>query len=233
MSNIALARPYLMADWPQSDGRTFLAHAFAFFCMLEWGHSFEEMDAAFDPASGCDERVRGQVIGAAQNFGRVIQQGRIETYARPIGGGPPRLLPRSAWELDDFGWRFGLSAIDPSSPFDRNAEPTHWIFVDSRQFDDILGLVQGDAPRRGTTGPVHDVPPENSRAAGPAAAPASDRYLRKADVLKLVPMSRSTFDDRVRKGLFPASHDLGGGIVVWWESEVQEWMRGMGGRKGA
>ena len=74
MSNTALARPYLMTDWPKSDGRTFLAHAFAFFCVLEWGHSFEEMDAGLDPASGCDERVRGQVIGAAQNFGRVIQQ---------------------------------------------------------------------------------------------------------------------------------------------------------------
>ena len=233
MSNTGCARPYMMADWPKSDGRTFLAHAFAFFCMLEWGHSFEEMDAAFDPASDCDGRVRGQILGAVQNFGRVIQQGRIETYARPIGGGAPRLLPQSAWELDDFGWRFGSSAIDPSAPFDRNAEPTHWIFVDAGQFDQILGLVQDDTPRRGTPGPGHDAPPETGHAARSAEAPAaSDRYLRKADVLKLVPMSRSTFDDRVRKGLFPASHDLGGGIVAWWESEVQEWMRSRGGRAG-
>ena len=106
--------------------------------------------------------------------------------------------------------------------------------MNSRQFDEVLGLVQDSALNRRTTGPIYDVSPENGHAAELAAAQAaSDLYLRKADVLKLVPMSRSTFDDRVRKGLFPASHDLGGGIVVWRESEVQEWMRGKGSRKGA
>ena len=77
MSENPPIRPYLMADWPTSDGRTFLAHAFAFFCMLEWGHSFDDMDAAFDPSSQCDPNVRIQILGAVQSFGRVIQGGRI------------------------------------------------------------------------------------------------------------------------------------------------------------
>lgn len=220
-----------MEEWPKSDGRTLLAHAFAFFCISEWGHGFEDMNAAFDPGSACDRYVRADILGAAQNFGRVIQQGRIETYARPFGGGPPRLLPQGVWELDDFAARFASGAIDPSRPFDGNAPVTHWIFVDSQQFDEIMGLVQDHAPVRKTARQARAQPDDAGQGVKTATVgTGGDRYLRKADVLKLVPMSRSTFDDRVRRGLFPASHDLGGGIVVWWESDVQGWMRSKGGR---
>jgi len=223
-------RPYLMDDWPKSDGRTFLAHAFAFFCMLEWGCSFEEMDAALDPASQCDPGIRFQILGAAKNFGRVLQQGRIETFARPFGGGAPRPLSQEVWELDEFTWRFGTAAIDPADPFNREAPPTHWIFVHTDQFDEILGLVQDVPAKRGGR---KAEPPASTIETGPhdeSEKPSEDRYLRKAEVLKLVPMSRSTLDDRVRKGLFPKSVDLGGGIVVWWESEIHDWMRAQTGR---
>lgn len=232
MSSIDLLRPYLMADWPKSDGRTFLAHAFAFFCGLEWGHSCEDIDEAFDPTAECDRRARKQILAAAQNLGRVIQQGRVETYARPFGGGSPRLLPQSVWEVDDFAWRFGSSAINLADPFNQSADATHWIFVQTDQFDEILGLTQDDGPKKTMRRPG----PEPQIAAGSeplqeGMQSGADRYLRKADVLNLVAMSRSTFDDRVRRGLFPGSHDLGGGIIVWWESEVQEWMRSKGGRQ--
>ena len=232
MSQPALQRrPYLMADWPKSDGRTFLAHAFAFFCLLEWGSTFDQIDAALDPSAECDRHVRAQILGAVQNFGRVIQQRRIDTYARPFGGGSPRPLPQDIWELDDFSWRFGASAINPTDPFNKDASLTHWIFVDTDQFDEILGLTCGGHQRPS--------PPKASAQAGilpedrielGARMIGEDRYLRKAEVLKLVPMSRSTFDDRVRRGLFPKSVDLGGGIVVWWESEVRDWMREKAGR---
>lgn len=233
MSDSDPLRPYLMAGWPKSDGRTFLAHAFAFFCMLEWGHSFEEMDAAFDPMAKCESLVRAQILGTVQNLGQVIQQGRIETYARPFGGGTPKLLPQKVWELDDFRWRFGSSAINPTDPFNQAAPLTHWIFVNTSEFDEVLGLVQdGTAkPQRSPAPFTHDREHSSSVWADDMR-PNADRYLRKADVLKLVPWSRSTFDDRVRRGLFPASHDLGGGIVVWWESEVLAWMREKGGRPG-
>ena len=221
-----------MVDWPKSDGRTFLAHAFAFFCLLEWGYSFEELDAVFDPTSKCGDDTRRHVLGSVQNFGRVIQEGRIETYARPIGGGTPRLLPQSVWELDDFSWRFGTSAINPADAFNRAAEATHWIFVDTDQFDTAIGLVQDRTPVKKPTGRA-PMPGVNVQEALVGVSTASDRYLRKADVLKLVPMSRSTLDDRVRRGLVPASIDLGGGIIVWWESEVQDWMRTKGGRSEA
>lgn len=88
------------------------------------GNSFEETDAALGPADECDNNVRDQILGTVQNFGRVIPQGSVGTYARPFGGGPPRLLPQSAWELDDFRWRFGSSEIDPAAPFDYRAEST-------------------------------------------------------------------------------------------------------------
>lgn len=224
MSERDITRPYLMADWPKSDGRTFLAHAFTFFCMLEWGHSTEEIDAAFDRAAECDRHVRDRILGAVQNLGHVIQQRRIESYARPLGGGSPQLLPQSVWELDDFSWRFGSSAINPADPFNRSANPTHWIFVDTDQFDDILGLAQGDGYRK-TPPPASTLLDSAANQSDREAPIDRDRYLRKSEVLKLVPMSRSTFDDRVRRGLFPASVDLGGGIVAWWESDVRRWMQ--------
>jgi prophage regulatory protein len=231
MSETLPRRPYLMTDWPQSDGRTFLAHAFSFFCGIEWGMSFEEIDAAFDPHSACDGRIRQQIMGAVQNFGRVFQQGRITTYARPIGGGTPKPLSKEMWELDDFGWRFGASAIDPSDPFNPDAAPTHWIFVNTDQFDEILGLVQGDPPAQAKdweSSSADARPPQIPETPRPLAT--EDRYLRKAEVLKLVPFSRSTLDDRVRRGLFPKSQNLGGGIVAWWLPDILEWMRDKGGR---
>jgi len=216
-------RPYLLDEWPKSDGRTFLAHAFAFYCSLEWGFAFAEIDAAFDPNASCEASVRSQVIGSAAILGRVFQQGRVETYARPFGGGSPRLLPQSIWELDDFKGRFAQSALDPATPYDPSAAPSHWIFVDTRQFDDMMGLIDG-----GAAAAVHlSTLRKRSDASAPTESQATrsdDRFLKKADVLALVPFSRSTLDDRIRKGLFPKGRDLGGGILVWWESEVRDWM---------
>lgn len=208
-----------MRDWPRSEGRTFLGEAFAFYCTAEWGFSFTEIEAAFASPLECDEDVRDQVLFASQLFGRAFQAGRVETYARPFGGGSPRLLSQDTWELDDFALRFRHCALDPERRFDPEAPPTHWLFVNSQQFNRLVDVLEAPLERHAF------VDKATPTAAGPSVMPLQrDRFLRKSEVLALVPFSRSTLDDRVRRGLFPPSRNLGGGIVVWWESEILKWM---------
>ncbi len=227
MSETHALNPYTMARQPESDGRTFLAKAFAFFCVLEWGYSDAEIEAGLlDDAVG-DGGDMGQIAGAARLLGRAFMEGQVETYARPFGGGSPALLPRSSWELDDVRPRFARSAIDPSRPFDQAAAPTHWLFVNTAQFDALLGLLDGSvAPPMATAAAEAGLRADETGGGMTVidVSSRSDRFIKKDAVLDLVPFSRSTLDDRVRKGTFPKSRHLGGGIVVWWESEVLAWM---------
>lgn len=52
----------------------------------------------------------------------------------------------------------------------------------------------------------------------------SARLIRLKEVMNLVPLGRSTIYDRMRAGTFPASRDLGGGVVAWSESDVLDWI---------
>lgn len=51
-----------------------------------------------------------------------------------------------------------------------------------------------------------------------------DRLIRLNEVLRLVPLKRSTIYARVAAGTFPDRRDLGGGVVAWSEREVREWI---------
>jgi prophage regulatory protein len=55
-------------------------------------------------------------------------------------------------------------------------------------------------------------------------APRSRRLMRLKELLQLVPLSRSTIYARMKAGTFPRSHDLGGGVVAWYEADVIEWI---------
>jgi prophage regulatory protein len=50
------------------------------------------------------------------------------------------------------------------------------------------------------------------------------RILRKAQVLELTGLARSTLYLYIKRGEFPAQVKLGEKIVGWLESEVQEWI---------
>jgi prophage regulatory protein len=214
-------RPYVMEEWPSSDGRSFLAHAFTFYCLLEWGHDGQDIDRAFYSGAACDVTLMRQIRAAATTLGKAFQFGRVETYARPFGGGSPKLLGPSTWELDDFSRRFALSALNSTDPFNPAAAPTHWIFVNTNQFDELLGILTAEMAS-GHAAPRKKIADEVQLASeGPES---SERFLRKNEVLKLVPFSRSTLDDRVRRGQFPKGVQLGGGVVAWWESEIRAWI---------
>jgi predicted DNA-binding transcriptional regulator AlpA len=50
------------------------------------------------------------------------------------------------------------------------------------------------------------------------------QFLRIADVLGLIPVSRSTFHRMVRSGEFPAAVDMGG-VKMWPASDVDKFMQ--------
>lgn len=51
-----------------------------------------------------------------------------------------------------------------------------------------------------------------------------DRLLRIRDLKEKVPLGRTTIWRKERVGEFPARRDLGGGVVGWLESEVDQWI---------
>lgn len=54
-------------------------------------------------------------------------------------------------------------------------------------------------------------------------------FLRQAQVLALVPVSKSTLWRRVQAGSFPAPLKLSERVTVWRAEDVQAWMQAQGG----
>lgn len=50
------------------------------------------------------------------------------------------------------------------------------------------------------------------------------RLIRLKELLKIVPLSRSTIYERMNAGTFPKALSLGGNVVAWRESEVRAWI---------
>jgi prophage regulatory protein len=55
-----------------------------------------------------------------------------------------------------------------------------------------------------------------------------ERLLRLRQVQDRVPIGRATIYKRMAAGTFPKTVDLGGGIVAWRESEIEQWIAGLG-----
>ncbi len=58
----------------------------------------------------------------------------------------------------------------------------------------------------------------------PDARRRSGRRIRLREVMRLVPLGRSTIYDRMKAGTFPKSYDLGGGVVCWRKSDILDWL---------
>lgn len=216
--------PYAAETFPRSYGRVSLAEFLTTYTLLQDGTGAQQIAEAFgDPG---DERVRGVVAASIRLLGRQLLEGRMKTYARPIGGGEPVAIPPSAWELDDFTVRFATCAFDPRRPFDAAATPTHRIFIDEEAIQAIYGLFAPEGlsrPRaqRAPANPPNDAPPETS---GGRSALDLDRFLRLDEVEKIVGLKRSTIYDRIRDGRFPPQIDPGSRPALWRESEVRSWL---------
>jgi prophage regulatory protein len=58
-----------------------------------------------------------------------------------------------------------------------------------------------------------------------------ERLIRIGAVMEVTGLSRSRIYQFIGEGRFPASVSLGGRAVAWVESEVQQWVEGMIGRR--
>ena len=52
-----------------------------------------------------------------------------------------------------------------------------------------------------------------------------NQLLRRKQVLELVNLPKSTFDDMVRRGDFPRGVRISARIVVWEEAEIEKWWK--------
>lgn len=95
------------------------------------------LDIPFDQAQSLDEAALETRQFLVDDFneamflvGREAEAGHILTGARAKSGGPLVELDKGVWGIDDFWPRLSQSAMDINSPYDFEATPTHWIFVE-------------------------------------------------------------------------------------------------------
>lgn len=222
-------QPYLMQDHPKSRDHILLSQALEQYTLVEWGISAEDIAAAFiggrDQPQGALDRER--VLVAVRMLTDLILSDRLTTQVRPFGGGQPRALSTCDWEIDDPLRRFAWSAMDPSAPFERDANPTHWVMVSRSQMDEIVARlcqvsVEQSQPDVSTT-------PENllvtaARVASGGAATSQGRLLGLPEVMKRTSLSKSTIYGKIEAGSFPKQIPLGARKSVWREEEVADWI---------
>jgi len=52
-----------------------------------------------------------------------------------------------------------------------------------------------------------------------------ERHLRIPEIVHRTGMSRTTIYDRINEGKFPKQIPLGSNLVVWLESDIQNWLQ--------
>lgn len=215
--------PYLLDEPPTSTGKALLSRAFSHWCGLHHGFSPEEIADALDREADVDPVDRSKVGNAARLIGELFAAGEMRTFARPFGGGRPEQLRASDRELDDFRPRMARSALNRKAPFDLDADPTHWIFVELEDFNRVVEASCADIMPERRSAPVAG----GTRTVNPSAALpalAEDRLVRMPELERRTGMSRSTIYRRIEAGRFPDRIPLAGNIAAWRESEIADWM---------
>ena len=216
--------PYLIESHPTSFGRVLLAELLTTFAALEWGYSPEEIAQAFSRPA--DDPTRVQIAHAIKLLGATLLEGRFTGTARAFGGGEPIALHPSTWELDDFVLRFATSAINPSYPFDPEAPPTHWIFVQREDLEALFEMLCGPAAKtmRTATASTSTAAPmlvTIERFDGP---PILEGLMKLEAVELLVGLKKSTIYKRIEQNRFPAPIRNGPRLSGWRVGEVREWL---------
>lgn len=215
--------PYLLDEPPTSTGKALLSRAFSHWCGLHYGLTEGEIAAAFSGETDSDPTARNEVRNAARLIGELIAAGDMRTFARPFGGGSPERLPTTDWELDDFRPRMARSALNRKAPFEPDAEPTHWIFVELEDFNRIVEASCADImPTRHSAAANVNGQQVTPREAFPALT--EDRHVRMPELERRTGMSRSTIYRRIEAGRFPNQIPMVGNIASWWEGEVADWL---------
>tara|TARA_B100000029_G_scaffold482619_1_gene532927 strand:- start:807 stop:1583 length:777 start_codon:yes stop_codon:yes gene_type:complete len=248
--------PYLGRSDYISSGRKSLTSAFADVVKCRAGFSSAELPEIFAaPADdGENDAARDLVQLDAEHMARAFATGKLETFGRPLGGGEIVKIPTAHWELDDPLPRFATGAFNLELWWDHSAEPTHRIFVDTKQFNRWLVSLQPfgpltnreveaivdpqkraaramareaalDPPGQVKLGEVQDQGSPNPPGVGPV-------LMTLDEVCDLTRRSSSTIYANMEKGIFPEPIKLGSSSR-WVKSEVLAYIAELAAKRGS
>lgn len=217
-------RPYEAMLDIASSGRVFLARAMVQYCCGQWGADPDEIVDALAAPPGPQLDGQHAIRLAAGLLGRAFADGAAATFARPFHGGVPIPLAREVWELDRHEPRFLHCALDPERPFDPEASPTHWIFVDAEDWDVLLEASWGNRSVRRIREESKQLRHSVERPTEPEPASPVGDLLRIADVRKRTKLGRSTIYAKMGRGEFPRTVHVEGNVASWREEDVDAWI---------
>lgn len=76
---------------------------------------------------------------------------------------------------------------------------------------------------------LHAAPQATADVKPTSSTGPSFRFLDINEVLALIPVSKTTWYDGIRKGIYPKKCSLGGRRVAWHSGEIEELMRKLAG----
>lgn len=238
-----------------SSGRKTLVSAFSDVVLCRAGFPPAELPDIFDAPEdgGENDAVRDLVRLDAEHMARAFATGKLDTFARPLGGGEVVSIPVAHWELDDPLPRFATGAFNLERWWEASAEPTHRIFVDTKQFDRWLASLQPLGPL--TNRQVEAIVDPQKRAvravAGEATVKASSQasldeaqsqlspdppgvgpvLMTLDEVCNLTRRSSSTIYTNMEKGIFPEPIKLGSSSR-WLKTEVLAYIAEQAAKRG-
>ena len=239
-----------------SGGRKALTSAFADLVVSRQGFQSYELPEIFSAPVDEEENdaARDLVRLEAEHLSRMFANGRLASFARPLGGGDVTTIPSEFWELDDPLPRFATGALNLERWAEECAEPTHRIFVDSQQFDGWLASLQPLGPLSNRQ--IEEIVDPQLRATRSVARLSAQRGFGQADrvvdghqhemstppgvgpefltvkeVSTLVGRSRSSIYEDEKKGQFPERVKIGTSSR-WVKSEVLAWVAEQAARRG-
>ena len=239
-----------------SSGRKALTSAFSDLVRSRAGFQPYELPEIFAAPEDDSENdaARDLVRLDGDHLARMFAMGKLDSFARPLGGGEVLEIASELWELDDPLPRFATGAFNLKCWADPAAEHTHRIFVETAQFDrwlaglKPLGVLsnrqveeivdpQLRAARavaaRAVTGAAVESGSSSSRAFEQAGDPpgVGPLLLSIGEVSKLIDRSTSTIYSDINKGAFPEGIKLGSS-TKWKKSEILAWIEEQAAKRG-
>lgn len=242
-----------------SSGRIALTAAFADVVCVRAGFPSHQLSEIFSAPldDGENDAARDLVRHDAEHMTRMFVNGRIDTFARPLGGGDVVGIPPTVWEIDDPLPRFATGALNLDLWPEPGTSPTHHIFVDRHQFDEWLAALKplglltnrqideivdpqlraqrAVAERSLNSEDLQSVELGSAEARNNQAAadpPGVGPLLLSVDqVSHLIGRSTSTIYADVKKGAFPEGIKLGSS-TRWRKTEVLAWVEEQAVKRG-
>ena len=225
---------YVADSRPQSAAGELLCNMLFVQVCLSDGWGPEQIRTAYSSQNDETDAVKRSIQNCIKLFAKPLQDGRFKTFARAFGGGPTLSIPPHHWELDDPTHRYARSAYAFDSPFDANAEYTHWIFADAEVEQQILDLHRSYLPQDLLKSSLGNEAQQDERTVGnedfhfDSSRPqdlTQKSFIRLEAVEKLVGLKKSEIYKRIKSGRFPQNESIGGGRAKGWRlSLIEDWL---------